>query len=47
MDAKFGRNLRAAIGAEAAQPAAAPRYTTQDIEFEIESYLRHQGDKFS
>ena len=25
----------------------APRYTTQDIEFEIESYLRHQGDKFS
>ena len=47
MDAKFGRNLRAAIGAEVAQPAAAPRYTTQDIEFEIESYLRHQGDKFS
>ena len=25
----------------------APRYSTQDIEFEIESYLRHQGDKFS
>lgn len=23
------------------------RYTTQDIEFEIESYLRYQGDKFS
>jgi homoserine O-acetyltransferase len=23
------------------------RYTTQDIEFQIESYLRHQGDKFS
>jgi homoserine O-acetyltransferase len=22
-------------------------YTTQDIEFQIESYLRHQGDKFS
>jgi homoserine O-acetyltransferase len=23
------------------------RYSTQDIEFQIESYLRHQGDKFS
>ena len=22
-------------------------YSTQDIEFQIESYLRHQGDKFS
>ncbi|OYY63951.1 MAG: homoserine O-acetyltransferase [Burkholderiales bacterium 28-67-8] len=38
MAAKFGRNLR---------EATEPRYTTQDIEFEIESYLRHQGDKFS
>ena len=37
MEAKFGRT------AKAAQPA----YSTQDIEFEIESYLRHQGDKFS
>ena len=37
MEAKFGRSLR---GAE-------PGYTTQDIEFQIESYLRHQGDKFS
>ncbi len=37
MDAKFGRELRAAELA----------YTTQDIEFQIESYLRHQGDKFS
>jgi homoserine O-acetyltransferase/O-succinyltransferase len=37
MEAKFGRSLkRGALG-----------YTTQDIEFEIESYLRHQGDKFS
>ena len=24
-----------------------PKYSTQDIEFQIESYLRHQGDKFS
>jgi len=37
MDAKFGRELRAAeLG-----------YSTQEIEFQIESYLRHQGDKFS
>jgi homoserine O-acetyltransferase/O-succinyltransferase len=29
-------------------PADAPfRYTTQDVEFEIESYLRYQGDKFA
>ncbi len=37
MEAKFGRTLR----------NGQPGYTTQDIEFEIESYLRHQGDKFS
>jgi homoserine O-acetyltransferase len=37
MEAKFGRGLRnGGLG-----------YTTQDIEFQIESYLRHQGDKFS
>ena len=37
MEAKFGRTLKGeALG-----------YTTQDIEFEIESYLRYQGDKFS
>ncbi len=37
MEMKFGRSLRAAeLG-----------YSTQEIEFEIESYLRHQGDKFS
>ena len=37
MEAKFGRELK----------GAAPSYSTQDIEFQIESYLRHQGDKFS
>jgi len=37
MGAKFGRQLRAAELA----------YSTQEIEFQIESYLRHQGDKFS
>ncbi|EHR73482.1 homoserine O-acetyltransferase [Burkholderiales bacterium JOSHI_001] len=37
MEAKFGRELREAeLG-----------YSTQDVEFQIESYLRHQGDKFS
>ena len=37
MGAKFGRQLR---NRELA-------FTTQDIEFQIESYLRHQGDKFA
>ncbi|NUZ04529.1 homoserine O-succinyltransferase MetX [Piscinibacter koreensis] len=37
MEAKFGRDLH----------AAALGYTTRDTEFQIESYLRHQGDKFS
>ncbi len=46
MDAKFGRTLRAALDADAGARDT-PRYTTQDIEFEIESYLRYQGDKFS
>jgi homoserine O-acetyltransferase len=37
MEARFGRSLR----------AEALAYSTQDIEFQIESYLRHQSDKFS
>ncbi|MEY2892148.1 MAG: hypothetical protein RJA98_2056 [Pseudomonadota bacterium] len=37
MEAKFGRGMR----------HAELKYSTQDIEFEVESYLRHQGDKFS
>ena len=37
MEAKFGRTLR----------HAAPSFSTQAIEFEIESYLRHQSEKFS
>ncbi len=40
MEAKFGRELKAG-------PAGELGYTTQEIEFQIESYLRHQGDKFS
>jgi homoserine O-acetyltransferase len=44
MESKFGRLTRNAGGAAGPSPYA---YSTQDIEFEIESYLRHQGDKFS
>ena len=45
MNAKFGRQLRSAV----AQAGASPdyRYSTQDVEFQIESYLRYQGDKFA
>ncbi|WP_372825165.1 homoserine O-acetyltransferase [Polaromonas sp.] len=33
---------------EASSPVASPfKYSTQDVEFQIESYLRYQGDKFS
>ncbi len=45
MNTKFGRQLRSAVEGELA--AADYRYSTQDIEFQIESYLRYQGDKFS
>jgi homoserine O-acetyltransferase/O-succinyltransferase len=38
MNEKFGRQLREGLDL---------KYSTQDIEFQIESYLRHQGDKFS
>lgn len=38
MNEKFGRQLREGIDL---------RYSTQDVEFQIESYLRYQGDKFS
>ena len=44
MNAKFGRDLRRSVG-DAAQDSYL--YSTQDIEFQIESYLRYQGDKFS
>ncbi len=45
MNAKFGRQLRSTV-----QEAAASsdyRYSTQEVEFQIESYLRYQGDKFA
>ncbi|ODS68212.1 MAG: homoserine O-acetyltransferase [Acidovorax sp. SCN 68-22] len=55
MNEKFGRSLRPLAQREGAapttdDPAALLRdyhYSTQDIEFQIESYLRYQGDKFS
>ena len=51
MEEKFGRRLRSVQGAlpsgGRAEDALQFGYSTQDIEFQIESYLRHQGDKFS
>jgi homoserine O-acetyltransferase len=44
MNEKFGRQLRDAV-----QGGAATEYlfSTQEVEFQIESYLRYQGDKFA
>jgi homoserine O-acetyltransferase len=44
MNEKFGRVLRGVVDGAARQGY---NYTTQEIEFQIESYLRYQGDKFS
>ncbi|QNK70296.1 homoserine O-acetyltransferase [Variovorax sp. PAMC26660] len=45
MNEKFGRILRSAVEGETV--GLNYRYSTQDVEFQIESYLRYQGDKFS
>ena len=59
MNEKFGRRLQALSELSDAAAAAAQdgtldalerlayRYSTQEVEFQIESYLRHQGNKFS
>jgi homoserine O-acetyltransferase/O-succinyltransferase len=51
MNTKFGRQLKQSIAlntsAEKNNPADAYNYSTLDVEFQIESYLRHQGDKFA
>jgi homoserine O-acetyltransferase/O-succinyltransferase len=53
MNAKFGRQLRTAAQRDVDAPQAAGShvqdylYSTQDVEFQIESYLRYQGDKFA
>ena len=44
MNEKFGRQLRTAVGRSALDDYL---YSTQDVEFQIESYLRYQGDKFA
>jgi homoserine O-acetyltransferase len=46
MNEKFGRELRNALLQEAGSQGQY-QYTTQDVEFQIESYLRYQGDKFA
>ena len=43
MNEKFGRELREAVTSN----ATGYKYSTQEVEFQIESYLRYQGDKFS
>ena len=43
MNEKFGRQLRDMSDAH----ESGYRFSTQEVEFEIESYLRYQGDKFS
>ena len=43
MNEKFGRQLREAVLGS----ADGYKYSTLDVEFQIESYLRYQGDKFA
>ena len=47
MEAKFGRKIRGNGSLPVDPHNTGLAYSTQAIEFEIESYLRHQGDKFS
>ena len=50
MNEKFGRHLRdaaAAVQGGVAPEAAEYLFSTQEVEFQIESYLRYQGDKFA
>jgi len=43
MNEKFGRQLRELTAVH----ETGYKFTTQEVEFEIESYLRYQGDKFA
>ena len=49
MNAKFGRQLKEELGLDGSPATlrSGYRYTTQEVEFQIESYLRYQGDKFA
>ncbi|MEO7106695.1 MAG: homoserine O-acetyltransferase, partial [Rhodoferax sp.] len=42
MNEKFGRQLRDSV-----LGSGEYKYSTQEVEFQIESYLRYQGDKFA
>ena len=46
MNEKFGRQLRDAV-LGSGTGTGDYKYSTQDVEFQIESYLRYQGDKFA
>lgn len=45
MNEKFGRQLKDAVMERASGEGY--KYSTQEVEFQIESYLRYQGDKFA
>ena len=48
MNEKFGRELRNTLLADSGNRTPGEyQYTTQEVEFQIESYLRYQGDKFA
>ena len=47
MNEKFGRDLKNATTAIDGAMPVGYQYTTQNVEFQIESYLRYQGDKFA
>jgi homoserine O-acetyltransferase len=47
MNEKFGRTLRQSPDAPIDEQRLAYFFSTQDVEFQIESYLRYQGDKFA
>ena len=51
MNEKFGREMAPTLPRFASSPppdaAQTFRYSTLDVEFQIESYLRYQGDKFA
>ena len=48
MNQRFGRELKdAVVGGNQGDYSSGYRYSTQDVEFQIESYLRYQGDKFA
>ena len=48
MNQRFGRELKdAVVGGNQGDYSSGYRYSTQEVEFQIESYLRYQGDKFA